>query len=132
MVSHYQPGLLAWCFITGHAYWFGISLSAKSVGVVLTIGHAFWCGASLKAMSSGVVSHYRPCLLAWYLTIGHASWSVSHFNRHFDLWSAEGIGIATSLLSLHQTCLLIHCHSQIRLLVQCNSIRHACLVQIFR
>ena len=35
-------------------------------------------------MSSGVVPHYRPCLLAWYLTIGHACWSVLHFNRHFD------------------------------------------------
>ena len=58
MVSRYQPCLLAWYFIIGHAFWFGTSLSAMYVGVVphyrtcllvrcLTVSHVFWCGASL-------------------------------------------------------------------------------------
>ena len=38
VVPHYQP----WCFI---------------------IGHVFWCGTSLSVMHVGVVPHYRPCLL---------------------------------------------------------------------
>ena len=28
-------------------------------------------------MHVGVVHHYKPCLLAWYLTIGHAFWSIA-------------------------------------------------------
>ena len=36
-------------------------------------------------MYSVVVPHYRPCLLVWYLTIGHACWSVLYFNRYFSL-----------------------------------------------
>ena len=35
-------------------------------------------------------------------------------------------------MPLHQTCLLIQCHSQTCLLVQCSSIRHACWVHLFR
>ena len=42
----------------------------------LTIGHAFWCGASSSTMPVSVIPHSRPCLLAWYLTIGHC-------NQHF-------------------------------------------------
>ena len=58
MVSHYQPCLMVWWIIIGHAFWFGSSLSAMPVGVVphyrscllewcLTVGNVFWCGASL-------------------------------------------------------------------------------------
>ena len=50
MVSHYQLCLLAWCFIIGHAFRFGTSLSTMPVGVV---------------------PHYMPCLLVWRLTVGH-------------------------------------------------------------
>ena len=81
MVSHYQPCLLVWCFIIDHAFWFGTSLSALPVGVV---------------------PHYRSCLLAWYITIGHACWSFLHFKRHFDSLSADGKGVATSLVLLLQ------------------------------
>ena len=56
-MSHYQPCLLVWRLI---------------------IGHAFWCNASLSAMPVGVVPTYRPCLLALNLNIGHAC-----CNRHF-------------------------------------------------
>ena len=86
MVSHYQPCLLVWCFIIGHAFWFSTSLSAMPVGVV---------------------PHYRPCLLACYLTLGHACWSVFHFNPHFDKLSADGRGVATSLVLLLQRCYYI-------------------------
>ena len=48
-----------------------------SSGVVTTICHAFSCGASLSALTVGVVPHYRSCLLAWYLTIGHACLSIA-------------------------------------------------------
>ena len=113
IVSHYQLCLLVWWIIIGHAFWFCTPLSAMPVGVVphyrsyllvCTIGHTFWCGASLYVMSSGVVPDCRPCLLAWYLTIGHACWSVLHFNRHFDWYSADGRGMATSLVLLLQGC----------------------------
>ena len=53
MVSHYQPCLLAWCFIIGNAFGFGTLLSAMHVGVV---------------------PHYGPCLLVWCLTVGHVFW----------------------------------------------------------
>ena len=102
MVSHYQLCLLVWCFIIGHAFWFVTSLSDMQVGGCLTIGHAFWCGASLYVISSGVVPHYRPCLLAWYLTVAHDCWSILHLNRHFDLLSADGRGMATSFVLLLQ------------------------------
>ena len=35
-------------------------------------------------------------------------------------------------MPLHQTCLLILCHSQMCLLAQCIYIRHACRVHLFR
>ena len=104
IVSHYQPCLLVWWIIIGHAFWFGTSLSAMPAGVVphyrpcllvwcLTVGHVFWCGASLWAMPVGEVPHYKPCLL-----------SILHFNRHFDLLSADTSGMATSLVLLLQRC----------------------------
>ena len=38
-------------------------------------------------MPVGVVTHYRPCLLAWYLTIGHAFWSiVTAINMQMEEW----------------------------------------------
>ena len=40
----------------------------------LSIGYACSCGTSQSAMPSGVVSHYRPCLLVWYVTISHVCW----------------------------------------------------------
>ena len=39
--------------------------------------HALSCGASLSALPVGVVPHLRPCMLAWYLNIGHACWSIA-------------------------------------------------------
>ena len=77
MVPHYQPCLLLWCLTIGHVFWCGASLSAISAGVVINIGDTFWCGTSLSGMHVGVVPHYRPCLLAWYLTIDHACWSIA-------------------------------------------------------
>ena len=56
MMSHYQPCLLVWWIIIGHAFWFGTSLSAMPVGVV---------------------PHYRSCLLVWCLTVGHVFWCVA-------------------------------------------------------
>ena len=53
MVSHYQACLPAWCFIIGHAFWFGTSLSAMPVG---------------EAMPTGEVPHCKSCLLVWCLT----------------------------------------------------------------
>ena len=135
--------LLALCFSICYTCWYGvslsracrygISLSAVPTGMVLhyrscllvwylTISHACWCGASLWDMPSGLVPHYRPCLLAWYLTIGLACWSVLHFNRHFDKLSAEGSGVATSLVLLLQRCHYIRhvCWSS-------ATLRHTCL-----
>ena len=77
MVFHYRPCLLVCCLIIGHVFWLGTSLSDMPSGMVPTIGLAFSCGASLSALSVDVVSHYRPCLLAWNLTIGHACWSIA-------------------------------------------------------
>ena len=77
MVPHYQLCLLLWCLTIGHVFWCGASLSAISAGVVITIGDIFWCGTSLSGMHADVVPHYRPCLLAWYLTIDHACWSIA-------------------------------------------------------
>ena len=69
VVPHHQPCLLMCCLTIGHAFWPGASLSTMHIMRCLTIGHAFWCGASSSTMLVGVVPHYRPCLLAWYLTI---------------------------------------------------------------
>ena len=77
VVSHYSTCLLMWCLTKAHAFWCGASLSAISAGVVITIGDTFWCGTSLSGMHVGVFPHYRPCLLAWYLTIDHACWAIA-------------------------------------------------------
>ena len=137
MVSHCQPCLLVWCLTIGHAYWCSVSLSAVPAGVVphymlcllvwcLTFSHACWCGASLLAMSVGVVPQYRPCLLVWY--------SATDILLVGCRWEKDGnkSGVTCKEVPLHQTCLLILCRSHICLLVQCNSVRHACWVHLFR
>ena len=83
--------------------------------------------------------------MAWYVTIGHACWSVLHFKRHFDLLSADGRGVwcysyrdaITSDMSadpvplsdmpactvqLYQSCML-GSFIQIQVFVKCFSIR---------
>ena len=113
-VSHYQPCLLVWCFIIGHAFWFGTSLNNQPCLLVwfltrscllvwcLTIGHACWHGTSLS--------------------ISHAWWSVLHFNWHFDWLSADGREMATRLVLLLQNCHYIRhvCWSG-------TTLRYACL-----
>ena len=157
VVPHYQPCLLVCCLTIGHAYWYGASLSAMPSIVVphyrpclmvwcliishfcwcgdhyrryllvwnLIIRNACWCGSSLQTMPVGVVPHYRPCLLV-----------NRHCNRHFTSRRRRMVSCKSSAafteVPLHRTCLLIRCHSQICLLVQCNSIRHACWVHLFR
>ena len=119
MVSHYQPCLLVWCLTIGHAFWCGASLSA----MVLIIGRDFWCGTSLSVMLDGVVPHYRTCMLACYLTIGHAFSSIATATDILLVecrWKKVGYNSVATLteVRLHQTWLLILCHSQICLLVQ--------------
>ena len=101
----------------------------------LSIGHAFWCGALSSVMPVGVVPHYRPCLLARYLTIGHAFWSfVTAINILLMKcwWKKRGYksGATCTEVPLYQTCPMARCHSQVCLLVQCNYIRHACWVHL--
>ena len=133
VVPHYRPCLLVLYLIIHHAYWCDASLSAMPLLWCLTIDHAFWCSASSSTMPVGVISHYRPCLLAWYLTIGHAFWSIAiaiNILRVECRWKKGGYksGATCTEVVLYQTCLMIRCHSQICLLVQCNYIRHACWV----
>ena len=76
-------------------------------------------------MSVGVVPHYRPCLLAWYLTIDHAFWSIVTAINILLVecrWKKAGYksGATCTEVPLYQTCLMIRCHSQICLLVQFN------------
>ena len=138
LVSLYQPCLLVLCFIKGHAFSFGVSLSAMPVGVVphyrssllvwcLTVGHVCWCGASLYAMLVGVVPQYRPCLLVRFAL--QLTFILVECRRKRDGYKS---GATLTEVPLHQTCLLIQCHSQICLLVQCNCIRHVCWVHLFR
>ena len=126
MVSHYQLCLLVWY------------LSAMHVGVVphyrpcllgrcLTVGHVFWCGASLYAMPVGMVPHYRQCLLACFAL--QPTFLLVEFRGKRNGYKS---GATLKEVPLHQTWLLIQCHSQIFLLVQCNSIRNACWVHLFR
>ena len=82
-------------------------------------------------MPVGVVPHYRPCLLAWYLSKGHACWFVAIATDMLLVecrWKNDGYksGATCTDVPLHQTCLLIRCHSEIFQLVPCNSIIHAC------
>ena len=147
VVPHYRQCLLVWCLTISQAYWCVASLYVMPSGAVphyhpcllvccLTIGHAFWCGASLSAMPVGVVPHYRPCLLAWYFTIGHAFWSIATAINILPVecrWKKGGYksGATCTEVSLYQRCLMIQCHTQICLLVQCNYIKHACWVHEF-
>ena len=84
-------------------------------------------------MSSGVVPHYRPCLLAWYLTIGHAYWTV--FPLQPTIWLVEYRGkrdgnksgatltdMPVCTVQLYQTCML-GSFIQIHVLAKCFSIR---------
>ena len=144
MVSHYQPCLLVWCLTISCACWYGISLSAVpagmvsqyqlcllewyltiscaccygvslsavSAGVVLHIGHTFWFGTSLSAMPVGVVPYSLPCLLV-HFAIQPTFWLVE-CRRKRDGYKS---GATLTEVPLHQTCLLIWCHSQICLLV---------------
>ena len=147
VVPHYRQCLLVWCHTISHDYWCIASLYVMPSGVVpyyhpyllvcsLTIGHAFWCGASSSTMPVGVVPHYRPCLLAWFFTIGHAFWSIATAINILLVecrWKKGGYkSEATSTeVPLYQTWLIIQCHNQICLFVQCNYIRHACRVHEF-
>ena len=115
-------------------------------GVVATICYAFSCGASLSALPVGVVPLYKPCLLAWYLTIGQVCWTIATATDILLVewrWKMDGVwcylysgGIISDMsadavplsdmpactLQLDQTCMLgsfIH----IREFVKCCSIR---------
>ena len=155
VVLHYQPRLLVWCFIIGHAFWCDTSQSAMPGCMVphyrscllvwcltlcllvwwLTIGHVCWCSIALSAMPVSMVPYYRPCLLECYLTIGHSCWSVATATNILLVecrWKRSHYKSCATLteVQLHQICLLILDHSQIRLLVQCNSIRYACWIYL--
>ena len=123
VVPHYQPCLLVWCLTIGNA--FGVVPDCRPCLLVwcLTIGHA-----------SKLMLHYQQCLLVWCHSRGHACWSVAAV-QPISYWSSADwrrmVATCTEV-PLHQACLLIWCHSHICLLVQCNSIRHACLVYLFR
>ena len=81
--------------------------------------------------------HYRPCLLACYLNIGHACWSIATATDILLVgcrWKKDGYKYDATCteVPLYQTCLLIQCHSQIcllctfiqiRMFVKCCSIR---------
>ena len=101
----------------------------------LTIGHICWFSITLSAMSVGMMPYYRPCLLECYLTIGHSCWSVATATNILLLqcrWkrACYKSGATLTEVPLHQICLLILFHSQICLLVQCNSIIYACWVHL--
>ena len=78
--------------------------------------------------------HHRPWRLTWYLTVVHACWSVATATNILLVecrWKKDGYNSVATLteMSLHQTWLLILCHSQICLLVQSTlSDMHAGLI----
>ena len=131
-----SPSVLVWFLNIGNAFWCGASLQAMPSGFVthyqpcllvccFPIGHAFWRDASLSTMPIGVVPHHIPYLLAWYLTIGHVFWSIATAIKILLAkcrWKKGGnkSGATYTEVPLYQTCLMIRCHSQICLLVQCN------------
>ena len=101
----------------------------------LTLGHICWCSIALSAMPVDMVPHNRPCLLECYLIIGHSCWSIvttTYILLVECRWKKDGYtsGATCTEVPLHQICLLILYHSQICLLVQCNSIRYACWVHL--
>ena len=120
--------LLVLCLSICYTCWYGVSLSAVSAGMVshyqpcllvwwIFIGHAFWFGTALSAMPVGVVPHYRPYLLVRF-ALQPTFWLVE-CRRKSDGYKS---GATLTEVPLHQTCLLIRCHSQICLLVQCNKL----------
>ena len=69
-------------------------------------------------MPVGVVPHCRPCLLAWYLSKGHACWFVATAKYILlveSRWKNDGYksGATCTEVLLHKICLLIRCHSEI-------------------
>ena len=93
--------------------------------------------------SSGLVHHYMPCLFAWYLTIGHACWSVL---QREEGWCYSYRGFITSdmfadpeplsempacTVQLYQTCMLSFIYSDTHvckvLLNQVLQIHKVCL-----
>ena len=71
-----------------------------------------------STMPVGVVPHFRPYLLAWYLTIGHAFWSIATAINILLVecrWKKSGYksGATCTEVPLYQSCLMIRCHSQI-------------------
>ena len=44
------------------------------LAVCFSICYTCWYGVCLSAVPAGMVSHYQPCLLAWYFIIRHAFW----------------------------------------------------------
>ena len=42
------------------------------LALCFSICYTCWYGVSLSAVSAGIVSHYQPCLLVWWIIIGHA------------------------------------------------------------
>ena len=111
VVLLYLLYLLVWCLTISRVCWYGVSLSTVPAGVVLHIGHNFWCGTLLYAMPAGqFCNSIQP------------TFRLVECRRKWDGYKS---GATLTEVPLHQTCLLIWCHSQICLLVQCNSIRHA-------
>ena len=100
----------------------------------LTKGHALSCGASLSALPGGVVPHYRPCLLALYLTISHACWSIATATDILLVecrWKKDGVwcNLYSGAIISDKSANMVPFSD---MLVQCNSIRHACWVHLFR
>ena len=111
--------LLALCFSICYICWYGVSLSAVSAGmvshyhgVVLHIGHTFRLGTSLSAMPVGVVPYSMPCLLVRFAI--QPTFLLVECRRKWDGYKS---GATLTEVLLHQTSLLIWCHSQICLLV---------------
>ena len=78
-------------------------------------------------MPVGVVPHYRPWLLVRFAL--QPTFLLVECRGKQDGYNS---GATLTEVPLRQTCLVIRCHSQICLLVQCNSIRHACWVLLSR
>ena len=69
-----------------HAYWLSAAAILMFAGLWLLNKHVCrpfttqychsycWYGVSLSAVPAGVGSYYRPCILVWCLTVGHAFW----------------------------------------------------------
>ena len=77
--------------------------------------HACWCCVSLFAIPAFMVSHYKPCLLVWSLTIGHAFWR-----------DASLSAMPSGVLSHHSPRLLVWSYYQPCPLVWCLTVGHVC------